>query len=96
MKMLNLNIDLLIVDPPFGKNRYHRRNIYEYIIGSPNLIVDEAFNTARELDIKHVILHFNKIVNVEDYKIVDGFIFEACCRYLNANPKSYTILYETD
>jgi len=94
IKKLNIKIDLLIVDPPFGGSEYHSREAYTYLIGSPNLIVEEAFKASNELGIKHIILHYNKIVEKENFKIIDGFTFKAVCRFLNATPQSHTILYE--
>jgi len=92
IKMLNVKVDILVIDPPFGLE-YNRRREYNLLLGSPELIIDEAFKAAIELGIKNIILHYNKVVEKEHFRIIDGFIFKAYCRYLNANPKSYTILY---
>ena len=79
--------------PGYNVN-YNKREIYNYLIGTPNLIIDYSVKLARMLNAKHLLLHYNRVPNIDKPRHVVEFRWIA--RYLNIEGKnrSYYILYD--
>ena len=92
------NVDVVVTDPPKWHNRKHKRIEYNYIIGSPRLIIYYAYNVARLLNAKYLLVHYYKIPSdiIDNSKIVRAIKFYFASRYIYTSPKSYSyfILYD--
>ncbi len=87
-------VDVVVCDPPRFSKGGNRRDEYNYIIGTHNLIIEYSVKLARLLGARHFMLHFNKIVDLGE--IVKAVEFRWMARYLHvngANNKSYFVLY---
>jgi len=84
LKALGVQFDVIVCDPPAWNpnTHYNRRDLYSYIIGSADMIVEKAVELARELGIKYMLLHFNKLI---DLPTIEDVEFTYIARYLN-NP----------
>ena len=91
-------VDCVVVDPPRWSRgaEYRRRGEYNFLIGSPRLIIEYAAKAAALINAKHILLHYNKVVEVENYTPVHVVEFRWLARYLNTENKntSYYIIYK--
>jgi len=93
------SIDCVVVDPPrWSGAEYKRRGEYNFLIGSPRLIIEYATKVARIVGSTYMLLHFNKVVSVDGW--VPAYIveFKWFARYLNSENKniSYYIIYNSN
>jgi len=91
-------IDAVVVDPPkWNKNNYNRRKMYNYIIGTPEKIIEYAGKIAKLLSSPYLIVHYDKVLDVENFRPIHVIEFKWYARYLNTknNNTSFYILYET-
>jgi len=90
------SVDVIVCDPPKWNTSvsYNRRSHYNFIIGTPSLIIDYSVKLASMLNVKHLLLHYNRISNIDKPRHVIEFHWFA--RYLNTEVKnkSYYILYD--
>jgi len=90
--------DVVVVDPPRWHNHKHRRSEYNYIVGSPKLIIYYAYNIAELLNAKYLFLHYSEIVGdiISKDKIVRVIKYYYISRYIHVGSKtlSYFILYD--
>ncbi len=89
-------VDIVVCDPPKWNTsvRYNRRSVYDYLIGTPSLIVDYSVRLAKLLGVRHMLLHYNRIPDIgRPIHVVE---FHWVARYLNTEGKnrSYYILYD--
>jgi hypothetical protein len=88
------DVDVVVVDPPkwTGAN-YRKRDEFNYILGTPELIIEYGFKVAKLVKAEHVLVHFNKVFNNLNPTYIIEFKWFA--RYLNTKNKntSYYILY---
>jgi hypothetical protein len=89
-------VDIVICDPPrWNVNvSYNRRDVYNYVVGTPGLIIDYSVKPTRLLGVKHMLLHYNRIPDIG--RPVHVVEFHWVARYLNTEGKncSYYILYD--
>jgi hypothetical protein len=89
-------VDVVVCDPPRWNTSvsYNRRGPYNYIVGTPSLIIDYSVKLARTLNVKHFLLHYNRVLNIG--KPLHVIEFHWFARYLNTEGKnkSYYILYD--
>jgi hypothetical protein len=88
------DVDVVICDPPRFSKGGNRRDEYNYIIGTHNLIIGYSVKLARLLGVRYFILHFNKIMDLGEIAYIVEFKWMA--RYLHVNGVnniSYFILY---
>jgi len=91
------NIDVVVIDPPkwnpdYG---YHRREMFNYLIGTPNLIVEYGFKVAELLNVNNVLVHYREVVKHNTYKPLHIVNFVWLARYVKTRSPniSYFILY---
>ncbi len=94
LKHINIEFDVIVVDPPkWTDTNYNRRDEYNYIVGTPKMIIDHSIELAREIGIKHMLLHYKEVPSIGNIVEQIGFIYIA--RYLNNKEnKSYFVLYK--
>jgi hypothetical protein len=90
--------DVVVIDPPKWNPSvaYRKRDMYNYIIGTPHLIVEYAIKVAELLKTKHLLIHYRELLEIENYKPIHIIEYEWFARYLNTDGKnkSLYILYE--
>jgi hypothetical protein len=88
-------VDVVVCDPPRWNTSvsYNRRDMYNYVVGTPSLIIDYSVKLAKLLNAK-LLLHYNRVLNIG--KPVHVIEFHWVARYLNTEGKnrSYYILYD--
>lgn len=83
LSMMNIGFDVLVCDPPWrASSKYNKREEYSFILGTPKLIIEKSFELARELGIRYVLLHLDRLL---DKPVVEDVEFRYVARYLN-NP----------
>jgi len=91
-------IDVVVVDPPkWKKSNYNRRKMYNFLIGTPETIIEYAGKIAKLMNSPYLVVHYDEVLNIENYRPVRIIMFEWYARYLNINNnnKSFYILYES-
>ena len=96
LNKINIKFDVLVVDPPAWSKgvSYNKREEYSYILGTPELIINEAIKLAKKHEIPYILLHFNKLL--DKLPIIENIEFRYVARYLN-NPNfktTYFTLYK--
>jgi hypothetical protein len=89
--------DVVVIDPPKWNPLvpYRRRSPYNYIVGTPKLIIKYGSRVAAILKAPYLLLHFRELLELENYKPIHVIEFTWIARYLftaNKN-KSLYILY---
>jgi hypothetical protein len=91
-------VDVVVVDPPkWNINaRYNKREIYNYLVGTPELIITTSGKIAKLLNTRYLLIHYNNRYLVEGYTPIHVIEFKWFARYLNTENKntSLYILYE--
>ncbi|MEM3830137.1 MAG: hypothetical protein QXV17_02595 [Candidatus Micrarchaeaceae archaeon] len=93
------DITLVVVDPPrWTRCTYRKREEYNSLIGTPDLIIQYANRTAQLLNATHLLLHYNTVPQLEKAQPTKVVKFRYLARYLNTENKntSYYILYKLD
>jgi len=82
LEKLDIDFDVVVFDPPaWNPNTYYnRRDEYSYILGTARLIIEKTIELARDLGIKYMLLHYNKVLELE---VVENIKFKYVSRYLN-------------
>ena len=86
------HFDLIVVDPPWGKNHI-RRPEYSDLFGTPELIIQYAIKLAIDLNIQYALVHYDKLIKNKDLEIIENIAFKPLTRYLNI--RDYHITYFT-
>jgi hypothetical protein len=90
--------DIVVADSPKWHNNKYKRSEYNYIIGTPKLIIYYAYNVAKLLNARYLLLHYYKIVGdiIDKDKIARVIRYYFISRYTHVGPKtfSYFILYD--
>jgi len=88
-------VDVVVCDPPRWNMSvsYNRRDMYNYVVGTPSLIIDYSAKLARLLNAK-LLLHYNRILDIG--RPIHAIEFRWIARYLNTEGKnrSYYVLYD--
>jgi hypothetical protein len=95
-RKLLLSPEVVVVDPPrWNDVSYNRRDMYNFVIGTPKLIIEYAAKTAALLEAPYLLVHFREILKIENFKPTHVIEFKWFARYLNTENKnkSLYILY---
>lgn len=89
LKDVNIGFDVLVCDPPQWNEGvcYHKRKVYSLVVGDAKLIINESIKLAKQLGIEHMLLHWNKVL---DLPIVENKRFLYFARYLHNEGKNTT------
>jgi hypothetical protein len=94
------SVDAVVVDPPRWNTEvvYRRRDMYNYIIGTPRLIIEHAAKVAHLLRAKHLLVHYRELLNLENYRPIHviEFIWIARYKFTENKNKSLYILYKVE
>jgi hypothetical protein len=89
--------DVVVIDPPKWNPLvlYRRRSMYNYIIGTPRLIIEYGSRVAAILKAPYLLLHYRGVVPLKSYEPIHIVEFTFIARYLNTknNNKSLYIVY---
>jgi len=88
--------DVVVIDPPKWNPLvpYRRRSMYNYIIGTPRLIIEYGSRVAAILKAPYLLLHFREVVPLKSYEPIHIVEFTWVARYLfTKNNKSLYIVY---
>jgi len=87
---LESRIDLVVVDPPWGiitGSRHGTRPHYYKPFGSPDVILEEGIKAAEKLGCNHVLVHYYRIVERENWRIINAKRFIYFTRFLKQDTK---------
>ena len=92
------NVDVVVVDPPKWSTSvsYNRRDVYNFIIGTPRLIIEYATKVAGLLRAPYLLIHYREAIQLENYMPIHIIEFTWIARYLHTENKnrSLYILYK--
>jgi len=98
LEKIGARFDVVVCDPPQWKSgvHYHGRDEYSYVVGSVKLIIEHAFRLAKDLGVKYVLLHFDRLI--DGYRVAEDVQFRYVARYLNNENMRAThfTLYEVE
>jgi hypothetical protein len=90
----------VVVDPPkWTRNAvYRKRDMLNYIIGTPELIVEYASKVAQLVRASYVLVHYKRMLQLSGYKPVHVVEYRWLHRYLRATDKNHSlyIVYSAD
>jgi hypothetical protein len=86
--------DVVVVDPPrWSGYKYNKRDAYNFIVGTPALIIDYAVKAARLLGAR-LLLHYGEVPRLGRPLKVIAFRWFARYLYSEGRNLSYYVLYE--
>jgi hypothetical protein len=91
------HVDALVVDPPkWTTNVYRKRGMYNFIIGTPKLIIEYASKIASLLKTQHLLAHYREVIRLENCVPIHIIEFTWIARYLHTENKNMSlyILYK--
>jgi hypothetical protein len=91
-------VDAVVADPPkWTRNATYRRSAFNYIIGTPELIIEYASRIARLTKTTYLLTHYKDLVKLDDFKLAHVIEFTIMTRYLNLRNrnKSLFTLYKS-
>jgi hypothetical protein len=92
-------VDAVVVDPPKWNNDvvYRKRDMFNFIIGTPKLIIEYAARVAQLMKTRHLLVHYRELLKLEGFEPVHVVEFTWIARYLNTkyNNKSLYIIYRS-
>jgi hypothetical protein len=89
-------IDCVVVDPPKWSvdAKYNRRDEYNFIIGTPRLIIEYAKLVAQQIMAKYLLVHYREVLNIARVVHVVKYVWLARYTYTENKNISYFILYK--
>ena len=91
-------LDIIVVDPPkwIINATYNKREMYNYLVGTPEAILTTSGKIAKELNTRYILIHYRNMVQIEEYTPIHVVKFKWFARYLYTESKntSLYILYE--
>jgi predicted restriction endonuclease len=91
-------LDIIVVDPPkwIINATYNKREMYNYLVGTPETILTTSGKIAQELNTRYILVHYRNMVQIEEYTPIHVIKFKWFARYLNTENRntSLYILYE--
>ena len=92
-------LDAVVVDPPRWTRdaRYKVHDMLNYLIGTPELIIEYASKIAQLIHTPYMLVHYKRVLQLNGYKPVHVVEYRWYHRYLrvNDNNHSFYILYST-
>ena len=93
------DLDAVVVDPPKWTRhaRYRVHDMLNYLIGTPELIIEYAARTAGLLGARYLLVHYKKILRLNGYRPVHIVEYRWYHRYLQVdnNNHSLYVLYHS-
>jgi len=90
-------VDCVVADPPrWNPNaKYKKREEYNFLVGTHGLIFEYTSKIADLVGSKYILIHYNRVIDIENYTPVRIVEFKWFARYLNTKDKntSYYVLY---
>jgi len=91
------SIECVVVDPPnWNKTRYNKRDEYNFLIGTPELIIEYAIKLAKLINSKYLLLHYNEQLYHNAILYLVEYMWFARYLYTENKNISYYILYNVD
>ncbi len=90
VKKIDIRPDLVVVDPPWGTitgSRHGTRPHYYKPFGSPEIILEEGIKAAEKLGCNHILIHYYRIVERENWRIINAKRFIYFTRFLKQDTK---------
>ena len=91
-------VDVVVVDPPRWTTyaTYNRRKMFNYLVGTPELIIEVSGKIAKLLNTRYLLIHYKSMIQIEGYTPTHVVEYKWFARYLNTKNKntSLYILYE--
>jgi len=98
LEKMGIRFDVVVCDPPQWQEgvHYHARDEYRYVVGSVKMIIESTFRLAKDIGVKYVLLHFNRLI--DGYRVVEDVQFRYVARYMNNEEMMTThfTLYEVE
>jgi hypothetical protein len=92
-------VDVVVVDPPRWNTEavYRKRDMFNFIIGTPKLIIEYAAKVAQLLKTRHLLVHYREPLKLEGFEPIHMVEFIWIARYVNikGKNKSMYILYKS-
>ena len=92
-------VDVVVVDPPRWNTKavYRRRDMFNFLIGTPKLIIEYAAKVAQLMKTRHLLVHYRELPKLEGFEPVHIVEFTLITRYAYTenNNKSLFILYKS-
>jgi hypothetical protein len=86
-----MRIDAVVCDPPWGKAQ--RRS--HYTRNAPGAIIHYSVKAAELLSARYFLLHYHRVLNLDNLEIAKVIEFVPFTRYLNTKyTRTYFVLYE--
>jgi hypothetical protein len=94
-KLVMPSADAVVVDPPRWYVTTYKRDMYNYLIGTPMLIIEYASKTAVAINAGHLLVHYRELIPINGFNPVHAVKFKFYTRYLkqDGNNMSWFILY---
>ena len=92
-------VDVVVVDPPkWTSNATYKRSVFNFIIGTPRLIIEHASRIARLMDVTYLLVHYKDLVKLDGFKPIHVIEFTIMTRYLNLRNKNKSLftLYKSE
>jgi hypothetical protein len=93
------DLDAVVVDPPkWSRNaRYRVHDMLNYLIGTPELIIEYALKIAQLVHAPYMLVHYKKILQLNGYKPIHIVEYRWFHRYLRVSDDNHSlyILYST-
>ena len=92
VKKLGIKADVVVCDPPWGKN-FRKRTMYDYTV-KPEIIIQYALKLAEVARAKYFLLHYKWPLDL-GFKPIKVIEFNPISRYLNqSDPFTFFVLYK--
>uniref|UniRef100_A0A7J2U157 SAM-dependent methyltransferase n=1 Tax=Ignisphaera aggregans TaxID=334771 RepID=A0A7J2U157_9CREN len=87
------HVDALVVDPPKWTTNvsYRKRDMYNFIIGTPKLIIEYASKIASLLKTQYLLAHYREVIQLENYVPTHIIEFTWIARYLHTKNKNRSL-----
>jgi len=85
--------DVVVVDPPKWTKgvKYKKQDMFNYIIGTPELIIEYASKTAGLLMVPYILVHYKRTINLQGYKPIHIVEYRWVHRYLRVDSGNYSL-----
>jgi hypothetical protein len=86
-------VDVVVVDPPRWNTDvvYRKRDMFNFIIGTPKLIIEYATKVAQLLKTRHILVHYRELMKLEGFEPVHVVEFTWVARYAYTDNKNKSL-----
>jgi len=87
------DLDAIVVDPPkWTRNaRYKVHDMLNYIIGTPELIIEYALKIAQLIHAPYMLVHYKRVLQLNGYKPVHVVEYRWYHRYLRVSDNNHSL-----